>query len=177
MSACRMCGSSLLAAAPQTHAGPIYTPQPLAQNEPGFSKWLIVLAISLLVAPALRLYSIVSIEYPALFGDGSHDALAAHPGMAGILYFKIGMNALLILAALYLNVLFYQKSRRFPKWMIAYAVSTFFYLVAVASAVYILFPDLDTRANFYPLVRSMFWVCALIPYLLFSPDIKVRFDQ
>jgi Protein of unknown function (DUF2569) len=178
VSACRMCGSTVLSAPPEEKTlGSLDSSKPRAEDPKGFSKWLIAVAISLIVIPAFRVIAIVFREYPALHGGQSKDVLASHPGLAGLLYFEMAANALLLGLAVPLNYLFYKKSARFPKLMLAYASTTFLYDVAVTGAVHLLFSDVDTMGEFYPLVRSLLWVGALFPYLLFSPDVKNRFDK
>lgn len=171
-----MCGSSVLAAAPQAKA---WTPSltPRAEDPHGFSKWLVAVAISLIAAPAFRLYSIVCRQAPELLGEQHGYILARNPGFADLLLFEMIANVLLIAGALVLNYLFYTKSRHFTKWMVAYASTTFLYLVAVSSATHTLLPTVNSIIVFTSLVESLLWVGPLIAFLLLSPDVKSRFTR
>ena len=93
-----------------------------------FSKWLWVVAISLVVAPVVRVMSIVNSEIPHLLDADKQSFLQDHPGMAGLLEFEIGMNIVLVIAALALNFLFYTKRKAFPMLMVAYVAVTVLFL-------------------------------------------------
>jgi Protein of unknown function (DUF2569) len=175
-----MCGSSVLAAPPPMSDGPMLSSRPRAVARPGFSKWLFFIGLSLVVTPAVRVYAIVERQIPVLFSDEGQAMLAQHPGLDKLVSFEIGMNALLVLAALVLNLLFYSWSKHFPKAMIAYVALTFAYLLAVTAAVNSLFPDalLAQRAqSFYSLLRYLIWGVVMAGYLLFNPDVKTRFEN
>lgn len=178
VSVCRMCGGTVLA--PEHFAGSSAEAIPtgrLEENEATMPKWLIVIAISLVVTPVLRIYSVFASQMPALDSLELRPYLDSHPGLRNLLYFQILMNVTLAVVALVLNYLFYAKSRRFPSVMIAYAVATFLFLVAVTGATRLLFPDANVGASFMPLVRTLFWAGILIPYLILAPAVKERFQS
>jgi hypothetical protein len=173
-----MCGSTLLA--PEHFAGTSADAIPtgtLEENESTMPKWFIVIAISLVVTPVLRIYSVFASQLPALSNPEFQPYLDSHNGLRNLLYFEIIMNIGLAVAALLLNYYFYTKSRRFPPVMIGYAVTTFLYLVAVTGATRLLFPDANVSSSFMPLVRTLFWAGILIPYLILEPAVKQRFQS
>jgi hypothetical protein len=147
--ACMMCGSAVLAPAPFIDTISSTLSPPLrAQGQPRVPKLIAGVAVSLIVAPIFRLISIVSIQIPALFGERYQFYLERYPGLAGLLYFELAMNLILIGSALVLNVLFYTKNRRFPVYMIAYASATFLYLLAVTGAVRTVFSECESHNQF-----------------------------
>ena len=176
---CRMCGNTRLISPPAPDdSGPTFSFRPRELPNAPMPKWLWAVALGLVVTPIFRINSIVSTLIPALFGDQFQAYRDAHPGLVGLLVFQFVMNVLLVLAALALNLLFYGRSRRFPICMVVYASVTFCYLVVVAGVMNSLYPDMGhSMASFYSLVRSLLWVGLLIPYLLASPEIRVRFDR
>jgi hypothetical protein len=144
-------------------------------NSASFSKWLWAVAISLVAAPVFRVMSIVNSEIPRLLDADKQAFLQAHPGMAGLLEFEIGMNALLVLAALVLNFLFYTRRKAFPMLMVAYVGGTVLFLAIILGAVNSMFPDARMSGGYITLVRYLIWAGAMIPYLLSSNEIKTRF--
>jgi hypothetical protein len=172
---CRMCGSTTLVAPPVEPDGPMLSATRKAPSQPGFSKWLFFVGLSLVVTPALRVFAIVRKEIPVLFGDDGQSFLAQYPGIDRLLYFEISINALLVLAALILNFLFYARSKHFPHAMIAYVTITLIYLITVAGMIHSMFPDAILAQSAYSLVRYLLWGATLAGYLLFNPDVKARF--
>jgi hypothetical protein len=144
-------------------------------NSASFSKWLWIVAISLVVAPVVRVLSIVNSEIPRLFDSDNQGFLQSHPGMTGFLQFEIGVNAVLVLAALVLNFLFYTKRKAFPMLMVAYVGVTVFFLAAIIGMINSMFPDASMSGGYITLVRYLIWAGAMIPYLLTSTEIKSRF--
>ena len=178
--ACMMCGNTNLAEVNNWD-------QKIKQGLPGqntlaagpssgsFSKWLWAVGISLVVAPAFRVFAIVNSELPRLLDEDKQAYLQSHPGMATLLQFEIGMNSLLVLAALVLNFLFYTKRRSFPMLMVAYVGTTVLYIAITIGAVNSMFPDANMSASYITLVRYLLWAGAMIPYLLTSTELKQRF--
>lgn len=175
---CMMCGSRNFAV---VAAGETITPSlPGAKSLAGpgqaaLSKWLWVVAISLVVAPILRVMSIITFEIPTLFGDQIQANTQRHPGLPEFLYFEIGVNILLVVSAIVLNFLFYTKSKRFPIWMVSYVSVTVLFRIATTSVINSMFPDKEMTRLYVELVRMLIWAGALIPYLLTSSDVKTRF--
>ena len=175
---CMMCGNKNFAT---VAAGETLTPSlPSAKTFSGpgqasLSKWLWVVAISLILTPVLRIMAIVNVEIPALFGDQSQVYLQSHPGLSNLIYFEIGVNSLLVASALVLNFMFYTKRKMFPMLMTCYAAATILFVVATTAAINSLFPDANLTRSYIGLVRMLIWAGALIPYLLTSSDVKKRF--
>ena len=173
-----MCGNRNLAT---VAAGETLTPSlptakmTAAPGQASLSKWLWVVAISLILTPVLRVLSIVNVEIPALFGDQNQVYLQAHPGLSSLIYFEIGMNSLLVAGALALNFLFYTRHKVFPMLMVCYVAATVLFLVATTAAIKSVFPDVNTARSYVGLVRMLIWAGAMIPYLLTSSDVKARF--
>src|SRR5262249_3403335 len=143
MSACRMCGNSLLAAPPVVPDGPTLFTRKNAPAGPQLSKWLFSVGLMLALIPLDRLYAITQREIPALFGEDGQLLLARYPGLDKVIWFEIVMNGLLIGGALLVNFFFYTRSRRFPRLMIIYFATAFGYMTLLAGMTHILFPELN----------------------------------
>lgn len=177
ISTCRMCGSSVLAAPPPPTDGTFFSDEPGKVSKPGFSKWLFFIGLSLIVAPLTRILAIVHVEIPALFDQSSSARLAQHPGLDKLICFEIGMDVVLVMSALALNILFYRRNRYFPKSMLAYIVVILAYRIAVTGATHALFPDVLMIHSAYSLVRYLGWVGAMAACLLFDSDVETRFQN
>jgi hypothetical protein len=176
--ACMMCGNKNLATAPAANTvSPSLPSQSTTRttSQASFSKWLWTIAISLIVTPALRVSSIVLHEVPRLFDDDSQAYLQSHPGFSGLLQFQIGMNALLVVAALILNFLFYTRRKIFPVVMVGYVAATILFLAVVIGMINSTFPDASLAGGYMTLVRYLIWAGAIVPYLLTSNEVKERF--
>lgn len=134
-----------------------------------------MVGISLVLAPALRVLSIVNVEIPALFGDQSQANLLSHPGLSNLVYFEIGVNSLLVASSLVLNFMFYTKRRMFPMLMVCYVAATVLFVIATTAAVNSLFPEASMTRSYMSVVRMLIWAGAMIPYLLTSSEVKKRF--
>jgi hypothetical protein len=180
VSACTMCGNTNLVTVNEWEQKiksglPGQSGAAAVPHSAAFSKWLWVVAISLVIAPVVRVLSIVNSEIPRLFDGDKQAFLQSHPGMSGLLQFEIGVNAVLVLAALVLNFLFYTKRKAFPMLMVAYVGGTVLFLAAIIGAVNSMFPDASMSGGYITLVRYLIWAGAMIPYLLTSTEIKSRF--
>lgn len=175
---CMMCGNKNLvtAAAGQTITPSLPTAKTLSgRSNAALSKWLWTVAISLVAAPVFRVMSIINYEIPRLLGDDSQAYLQSHPGLSGLLQFEIGMNSLLVIAALVLNFLFYTRRKAFPMLMVGYVATTVLFLAAIIGALNSMFPGANMSGGYISLVRYLIWAGALIPYLLTSSEIKASF--
>jgi len=178
MYACRMCGNTALA--PARYSTSLSQGTPAGRLQAGqatMPRWLIIVAISLVVSPVLRLHTIFSRLLPSLSSDTFQPYFVAHPGLRTLVDSEIAVNAVLVLLALILNYLFYTSDRRFPPYMIAYAAITFLYLLGITASMRLIFPGVDMSSSFTPLVRSFCWAGLLIPYLLIAPEVKTRFVE
>lgn len=167
---CMMCGNTNLATVNdwEQKIKPSLPDQNTAAtpHSASFSKWLWAVAISLVVAPVIRVWSILNYEIPHLFDQDKQAFLQSHPGMVTLLQFEIGMNALLVLAALVLNFLFYTRRRAFPMLMVSYVAITILFLAGIIGGVNSIFPDASMSRGYITLVRYLIWAGAMIPYCL-----------
>jgi hypothetical protein len=172
-----MCGSAALIAPPPPpkHPLPASRIPRRVLSIPGFSLWLFLLGLSLIVTPAIRVYAISEQQIPMFLTDKGQIFLMQHPGYEKFLYFEIGINALLVLAAAALNVLIYTHSRRFPYAMITYVVATFVYQFTATAVLRSLFPDTVPAQSTYILFRYFIWGALTAGYLLFDPNVKEHF--
>lgn len=178
VSSCRMCGSSALSAPPELLDSALIGAEPVqAAPEPGFSKWLFYVGLSLIAAPVLCIYAVAHNEIPALFSDYGRTLILEHPGLDKIISFEICMNVVLALAALVLNVFFYTRSRFFPMMMVVFIAITFSFRVAVTGFVHALFPDEVLTHAAWSLVRYLAWCGSLAGYLLLNRDVDTRFQN
>lgn len=178
VSSCRMCGSSVLSESPGLIEGGLIGADPAqAAPEPGFSKWLFYVGLSLIAAPALGIYSIAHNEIPALFSDYGRTLILEHPGLDKIISFEICMNVVLALAALVLNVFFYTRSKFFPMAMVVFVAVTFAFRVTVTGFVHALFPEEVLTHTAWTLVRYLAWCGSLAGYLLLNRDVDTRFQN
>ena len=176
ISKCRMCGSAVLAAPPSADSGS-FVDHPRKVSGPGFSKWLFFIGLGLIVAPATRIFAIAAVEVPTLFGEHGQAMLAQHPGLDTLLYFEIAINALLALAALVLNVLFYRRKKYFPKSMLAYIIAILVFRIVVTGAIHSLFPGTIMIRTAYSLARYVAWAGAMAACLMFDSDVEMRFQN
>jgi len=175
--ACSMCGGTLFVSPPAKSptSDPINPSLFPRSKEDSSPKWLIGVGLSLAVVPVLWAYSMLTIDIPTLFGDQAQANLSSHAGLSGLLYFEVTMKAVLIVAALGLNLLFYTKRKSFPHWMLGYIAATMIFLVARISAINFMFPDVNLMRSYAMLFRWLLWAGSLTLYLLFSAQVKERF--
>jgi hypothetical protein len=174
-----MCGSAALVLPPPPPNHPLPTrriPRPLL-SVPGFSVWLFLIGLSLIITPALRVYALSERQIPMFITDKGQIFLMQHPGYDKFLYFEISIDALLVLAAAALNILIYTHSRRFPYAMITYVVATFVYQLVTIAVLRSLFPDTVHAQDTYILFRYFIWGALTAGYLLFDPNVRAHFDQ
>ena len=177
VSKCRMCGTSLLATPPAPANLACFEDPPRKLSEPGFSKWLFFIGLSLIAAPVTRIFAIAGVEVPALFGEHGQAMLAQHPGLDNLLYFEIGSNALLAFAAVVLNVLFYRRKKSFPKSMLAYIIAILAFRLVVTGAIHSLFPGTVMIRTAYSLAQYVAWAGAMAACLMFDSDVEMRFQN
>jgi Protein of unknown function (DUF2569) len=173
-SSCRVCGSTAITSAPWPRG---FTPWSLlapSKPRPKYSRWMLFIGLGLLIAPALRIYALVRQQLPILSTNEGHLLLAQHAGLDNLIYFEIGVNTALVVAAIVLNILFYTHSKRFPVAMIVYVVLTFSYRLLATAIFHSLFPNVPL-ANTYSLVPYFIWCVLTGGYLLLDARVKARF--
>ena len=101
----------------------------------GIGGWLIVPLAGLLVTP-VRIFASVYKDLLAIFPEGYWDVIANpghemyHPLWAPLIVIELVGNSLFILFALALLVFFFNRSRLFPKLMIAFLIINLLFVVA-----------------------------------------------
>lgn len=175
---------------PNPYQPPEYLPQapePVATaDQPGqpagLGGWLILVAIGLIISP-LRLAAVVVLTYFPLFQDGIWDTLTTpggeqyHPLWAPLLIFEIVCNLGFIIAYTTLVLIFFRKSRYFPKVYIVLAIINLCFMVLDAWLVSFVLPN---QAMFDPdtvkeVSRALVSAAVWIPYMLVSKRVKNTF--
>ena len=177
ISSCRMCGSSVLTAPPVPTDNSTLLTERSEASEPGFSKWLFFVVLSLPAAPVLSVYDAATVQVPLLFSESGKMLFLEHPGLDGMTWFEISMNGLLALAALILSILFFTRSKHFPKSMVAYLGAMFVFRLAVAGMTHSIYPNEVMTHTAYVLVRYLAWTAATAGYLLLNSDVGIHFKN
>lgn len=148
----------------------------------GLGGWLILVGLGTVLSP-FRLGALIVQTYLPLFSDGTWEALTT-PGSeqyqvlwAPLLIFELVGNAGFLLAYLVLALLFFRKSRFFPRVYIALSLLNLCFIVVDAwFASYVLTEepmfDPDTARE---LTRSVVAICIWVPYMLVSKRVKNTF--
>jgi hypothetical protein len=153
-----------------------------APTPSGLAGWLILVCLGLLLSP-LRMIVLLVQVYAPIFQDGSWEAVttpgadAYHALWAPILITELVGNTAFVAAGFVLLVLFFNKSRRFPRLFIAYQVANLLFILGDAwlgSLVLTREPmfDPDTLREF---IRSLIGGLIWIPYMLVSRRVKNTF--
>lgn len=162
---------------PETYeAGP---PEPS-----GLGGWLILLGFGLVVAP-LRLGAFLVQVYAPLFGDGTWEMLtvpggdAYHPLWAPILISELAMNGVFLVGSVVMIFLFFQRSRRFPTFYVAFSIANCLFILADAWLISLVLPDEpmfdpETAREFG---RSLITVFIWVPYVLVSKRVRNTFVE
>ena len=170
-----MCGSSVLTAPPLPTDNSTLLTEPREATDPGFSKWRFAVGLSLLAAPVLSIYDAATVQVPLLFGESGRMLLLEHPGLDQMTWLELCMNGLLALAALVLSILFFTRSKYFPKSMVAYLAVIFIFRLAVAGMTHSLYPHEVMTDTAYVLVRYLAWTAGMAGYLLLNSDVGIHF--
>ena len=176
-----------LGSANRTTSIPDGSPVPLGtetvQNGPsGLGGWLIFPAIGLVIMPFSVGAILLQIHVP-IFTDGAWEILTTpgsdqyHPLWAGLIIFEVLGNLGFIIADIALAILFFSKSRLFPKTYIAFLLINLCFILLDAwlgSFVITDAPmfDPDTTKE---LVRSLAGVVIWVPYMLVSKRVRNTF--
>lgn len=157
-------------------------PAALADNEPrGLGGWLILVMIGLILSPIKIGILIGSIVFP-LFQGGTWEVLTTpgsehyHPLWAPLLIFEFTINGTLILAGVALLVLFFTKSRRFPRMFILYVAVTLIFQIAD----YVLGEQIpavaaESAESTVEIARTVITAIIWVPYMLVSKRVKNTF--
>lgn len=149
----------------------------------GLGGWLILVGIGLALSPVLTIW-VLSTSVP-IFLNGSWTALttpgseAYNPLWGPILIFEIVGNIGFLAAGLWLLVLFFRRSQRFPELFIWLAFLSLAFIIIDAWFGSLVIPDepmidADTRRSLAASIRDIvIWV----PYMLVSKRVKNTFVE
>jgi hypothetical protein len=155
-----------------------------AHRYQGLKGWLVLVAIGLIVTP-IKLSILLFTSLLPAFREETWSVLTSpgseksHPLWAPILIGELSMNAIFIVADLGLLVLFFTKSRNFPKAVIAFYLANLVFVVAdffVAD----LIPSVATQADpgsLKELTRTVVGCAIWVPYFLVSKRVKATFIE
>jgi ABC-type multidrug transport system permease subunit len=143
---------------------------------------LILVAIGVVMSP-LRILYFLSTVYPSIFTDGTWEALANEasptylPLWGPLIIGEIIVNAVVLLASLYLAFLFFNKKSEFVYWYAGIALFSLAFILADAYMVTLIIPEIPmfdketTSEVLKALVSCLVWM----PYLIFSKRSKETF--
>ena len=168
--------------APIERAPELAPEAPLAREGlEGLGGWLALVGFGLIVSP-LRLLIFTLQTYAPLVRDGSLRAIATpqspdfHPALAAIVVIQALANVFCFAFGIWLIVLFFQKSRRFPPRYVALAAFSVAIIIADALALGSLgigSPwDAETVREFS---RSLITLLVWGPYMFMSKRVKNTF--
>jgi hypothetical protein len=156
---------------------------PLSGKEPkGLGGWLILVGFIVIITP-LRLTLMLFNQYIPIFMEGNWEVLttpgseAYHELWAPVLLYEIVGNALLVIFGIVLIILFFQKSYRFPAFMIGFIVFNLLFVIGdiilanmipyVASGV--------GMESYKDLLQTLVSASIWIPYFLISKRVNNTF--
>ena len=148
----------------------------------GLGGWLIPVGIGVVLAPIIMVGRLGQM-YSEMFSSGAWEALTTpgtqvyHPLWEQILIVEIGVNSAIGIAWLFIAVLFFTKSGRFPNWYIGVLIVTPVLILVDAIGIKSVVPnepifDPDTVKE---LGRSVVLALVWVPYMLMSRRVKETF--
>lgn len=150
----------------------------------GLRGWLILVAIGVIIAP-IRLLSVELPMYNEILNDGSWELLTSadselyHPLWAPVLITEITFSFVLLLASLYLVVLFFSKHYLFPLVFIAITLAMLVFIPFDAWLVSQVLPEESflNGQTVRDLLRTLISAAIWIPYMLVSKRVKATFVE
>jgi hypothetical protein len=136
----------------------------------GIGGWLILPAIGLAASPFMSLHGIYA-DLNILYSGRYLPALSASPGLELLIVFELATNLLFLGSLIVLNILLYQRKKKFPPFII-----TFY-----AGQCVLVFIDLFAALQFNPhtspsaAIRAFVACLVWIPYFLQSERVKLTF--
>lgn len=154
------------------------------QGPSGIGGWLILVAIGLIMSPFALLASLL-LQYLPIYTSGTWQSLTApssefyHPLWGPILIFETIATSIFLVLAVALLVLFFRKSRSFPKFFIILAIAHPIYiLVGAWLASFVLQDDpqfgADTAGD---LSRAAIYAAIWVPYMVKSRRVNNTFVE
>lgn len=131
----------------------------------GIGGWLILVAINLAVNPIL-LIAAIAVDL-RLLGFG----VAAKPGLAVLILAEAITNSIMLIAVAGLNILFYRRTRQFPRWMITYLIAGFVVALCDHIGAMMFAPSTSWLGVFRSLIGALIWV----PYFIQSQRVEQTF--
>ncbi len=148
----------------------------------GLGGWLVLVCIGLILSP-LRLGALLARDYLPIFRDGTWESLidstsaGYHPPLAALMLFELVINVAFIAFSIWLLILFFRKSSRFPKMAIVlYAANAAFVLADTVTLSAIGFEAFDF-SSMREIMRSLISAAIWVPYMLLSRRVKNTFVE
>jgi hypothetical protein len=159
-------------------------PSATAEGPKGLGGWLVLPAIGLVVTPFWILVTFVRDLLPVFDGDTwslltTPGSAVYHPALGPLLIFEVVANIFLIVFTIYVIYLFFTKSRKLPKMMIAWLLISGA-IVAIDTFAGLLIPIVaaDADASYYKeLIRGIIAIAIWVPYFNMSKRVKNTFVE
>ena len=158
-------------------------PDEIPPSQPvGLGGWLILVAIGLVIGP-LRLLVFIAEAYPPIFSDGTWQVLttpgseAYHPLWGPLIMFELAGNLAFVAAGIWMLVLFFSQSARFPKVYIWVACAGLLFAIVdvwFISIVLVDGPVIDPQTA-VELAGALIGVLIWVPYMLVSRRVRNTF--
>jgi hypothetical protein len=148
----------------------------------GIEGWLLLVGIGVILNPVRLAFGLVT-TYSAFFSSGVWEKLTNpvstdyHPLWSVILISESVISCLLLLAWLYMPILFFKKKKQFPWWFIGILSASFVFSVADNLVISSVLPTgrplnfLASRETLQAFMVAVIW----IPYMLISKRVKATF--
>jgi hypothetical protein len=156
----------------QPTAAPLFSAMTESANRglTGIGGWLILPAIGLAINPFVALFGVAACFF-LLFGNAGQIMIARKPGIEKVIVFEIVMDLLFLILLILLNILFYNKKKSLPMFMIIFFGLQFVLLLAD----HLMAAQFNPHSSPLTVIRS-FVICAIwIPYFLRSERVKLTF--
>lgn len=148
----------------------------------GIGGWLVFVAIGIILSPIAILVQVLPI-YLDMFSNGSWEVLttpgyeAYNPLWIPIVIGEMVTNGGLIVAWVFLAVLFFSKKKLFPKLYIGILIFTLAFLLLDTLAVKVVLPDepMFDPDTMTAIIRTVMVVIIWVPYMLVSKRVKATF--
>jgi len=165
-----------------------YTPpgSEVVKNDPspkpsGLGGWLVLVGAGLILSPLMITVLMVKTIAP-IVRDGSWEAISSassdvyNPALVAFFACELLVNLGFVVASVWLLVLFFRRSRKFPSLFVAYCVVNLAFVVLDAWIVSWLLPEIpmddeDMREMARTVLNCLIWV----PYMLRSRRVKNTF--
>lgn len=142
----------------------------LGRNFNQIGGWLFLVAAGLVIWPFMILRDVFS-DLVILYGDRFQPALAARPGLAGLVMLEAVTNTVFLAAFVFLNVLFYKRKRNYPNAMTACFVAQFVWMFAD----HLMALHYHMNSDWMVVLRKLIVVVIWILYLAQSRRVQATF--